>query len=83
MQAIELPTREQTDRIKALISNLGGYVRSYRINNLSKKDAEKLLDKLEVIAIYNRLPPDKQKIAYELMEWLEGGTPSHFDSKIK
>lgn len=79
MQAIELPTREQTRRIKELIKSLGGYVRGYKLDDLSKEEADTLLRRLELPAIYDRLPPDKQKKAYkfmEFMEWLEkGNTP--------
>lgn len=79
MQAIELPTREQTRRIKELIKSLGGYVRGYKLDDLSKEEADTLLRRLELPAIYDRLPPDKQKDAYEFMEfmeWLEkGNTP--------
>ncbi len=75
MQAIELPTNEQRRRIKELIAKLGKFVRSYAIDDLSKEDAEKLLEKLEIIDIYSRLPTTHKKFAYEFMEWLEGGAP--------
>lgn len=70
MQAIELPTREEVDRIKELIKSLGGYVRGYRLDDLSKEEAETLIHRLELPAIYDRLPPEKQKAAYEFMERL-------------
>ena len=41
MQAIELPTREQMRRIKELIKSLGGYVRGYKLGDLSKEEASR------------------------------------------
>lgn len=60
-------------RIKELIKSLGGYVRVYKLDDLSKEEADTLLRRLELPAIYDRLPPEKQKAAYEFMERLEGG----------
>lgn len=67
MQAIELPTDRQIKHIKSLIQALGEHVRPYALGDLSRTEAIELTGKLEVIALYDQLPPQQQKNVHDFM----------------
>ena len=76
MQAMKLPTNKQVSHLKDLIRNFDGYLRGYKLGDLSKREAEELIDKLEVIAIYTALAPQEKKAAYRYINQLaeKGGS---------